>query len=68
MQDIRRGKYEEKFKKVWLSFSDPQIIFMQVNFKTYFLRVRTYLIELFCDNDQGRFQHRLFYGYVGDAE
>lgn len=68
MQDIRRGKYEEKFKKVSLSFSDPQIIFMQVNFKTYFLRVRTYLIELFCDNDQGRFQHRLFYGYVGDAE
>ena len=55
MQDIRRGKYEEKFKKVWLSFSDPQIIFMQVNFKTYFLRVRTYLIELFCDNDQGGF-------------
>lgn len=46
---------KKKFKKVWLSFSDPQIILMQVNFKTYFLRVRTYLFELFCDNDQGGF-------------
>ena len=33
MQEIRSGKYEEKFKKVWLSFSDPQIVSMQVNFK-----------------------------------